>query len=90
MLHYSYLFADLVPREVGEKWLKYFREELPTVAFKCSTQQQAEKLGRRKMPTSTSKSLDEGSSMLQVRGQHTGTRLTSDNFVAAVVTRMII
>ncbi len=32
---------DLVPREVGEAWLKYFRQELPTVAFKASTQQQA-------------------------------------------------
>ncbi|KAL9262606.1 Guanine nucleotide-binding protein-like NSN1-like protein [Drosera capensis] len=31
---------DLVPREAVEKWLKYLREELPTVAFKCSTQQQ--------------------------------------------------
>ena len=56
-----------MPREVGEKWLKFFREELPTVAFKCSTQQQAEKLGRRKMPAS-SKVVDDGSSSgLQVR-----------------------
>lgn len=46
---------DLVPREVGEKWLKYFREELPTVAFKCSTQQQSDRLGRRKMPSSAGK-----------------------------------
>ena len=29
---------DLVPKENVEAWLKYFREELPTVAFKCSTQ----------------------------------------------------
>ncbi|KAE9617554.1 hypothetical protein Lal_00035028 [Lupinus albus] len=36
---------DLVPREAVEKWLKYFREELPTVAFKCSTQQQKSNLG---------------------------------------------
>ncbi|GFR43831.1 hypothetical protein Agub_g4952, partial [Astrephomene gubernaculifera] len=40
---------DLVPREVGERWLKYFREELPTVAFKCSTQQQDRGLGQKKM-----------------------------------------
>eukprot|EP00798_Chlamydomonas_sp_ICE-L_P017852 gene17852-24239_t len=40
---------DLVPREVGEKWLAYFREELPTIAFKCSTQQQATRMGQRKM-----------------------------------------
>ena len=29
--------ADLVPREVAEAWLKYFRQELPTVAFKAAT-----------------------------------------------------
>ncbi|XP_041003671.1 guanine nucleotide-binding protein-like NSN1 isoform X4 [Juglans microcarpa x Juglans regia] len=27
------------------KWLKYLREELPTVAFKCSMQQQRSNLG---------------------------------------------
>ncbi|KAJ9530208.1 hypothetical protein QJQ45_023474 [Haematococcus lacustris] len=42
---------DLVPREVGEQWLKYFREELPCVAFKCSTQQQGQGLKQAKMPT---------------------------------------
>ncbi|KAK9282154.1 hypothetical protein L1049_005066 [Liquidambar formosana] len=36
---------DLVPRESAEKWLKYLREELPTVAFKCSTQEQRSNLG---------------------------------------------
>ncbi|KAL0435495.1 UNVERIFIED_CONTAM: Guanine nucleotide-binding protein-like NSN1, partial [Sesamum radiatum] len=36
---------DLVPREAVEKWLKYLREELPTVAFKCSTQEQRSNLG---------------------------------------------
>ncbi|OWM82883.1 hypothetical protein CDL15_Pgr005283 [Punica granatum] len=36
---------DLVPREAVEKWLKYLREELPAVAFKCSTQEQRSKLG---------------------------------------------
>ncbi|GLC37214.1 hypothetical protein PLESTB_000992100 [Pleodorina starrii] len=41
---------DLVPREVGERWLKYFREELPTVAFKCSTQQQDRGLAQKRMP----------------------------------------
>ena len=34
---------DLVLEEALEKWLKYLREELPTVAFKCSTQQQRSK-----------------------------------------------
>ncbi|KAL5996383.1 Guanine nucleotide-binding protein-like nsn1 [Asimina triloba] len=36
---------DLVPREGVEKWLKYFREELPAVAFRCSTQEQRSNLG---------------------------------------------
>ena len=40
--------ADLVPREIAEAWLKYLREELPTVAFKCSTQKQAVNLGQRR------------------------------------------
>ena len=38
-----------MPREVVEQWLKHFREELPTVAFKCSTQKQANNLGRREL-----------------------------------------
>jgi len=49
---------DLVPREAGERWLKYFREELPTVAFKCSTQQQGAGLKQAKMPSA--KSLNDG------------------------------
>lgn len=32
---------DLVPQEVVKQWLKYLRGELPTVAFKCSTQKGA-------------------------------------------------
>jgi nuclear GTP-binding protein len=36
---------DLVPREVAESWLKYLKEELPAVAFKCSTQKQSTNLG---------------------------------------------
>lgn len=41
--------ADLVPKEVAEAWLKYLREELPAVAFRCTTQRQAANLkqGRR-------------------------------------------
>jgi nuclear GTP-binding protein len=39
---------------VAEAWLKYLREELPTVAFKCSTQRQATNLGQRRLPTSVS------------------------------------
>lgn len=60
---------DLVPREVGEQWLKFFREELPTIAFKCSTQQQSERLGRKKGTlnnTAASKTrISEDSSSLQ-------------------------
>jgi nuclear GTP-binding protein len=37
-----------VPREVGEAWLKHYRQELPAVAFKASTQQQSEGLGKAK------------------------------------------
>ena len=48
------LCADLVPREVAEAWLKYLREELPTVAFKCSTQKQASNLGQRHLPKAAS------------------------------------
>ncbi|EFJ26169.1 hypothetical protein SELMODRAFT_97911, partial [Selaginella moellendorffii] len=39
---------DLVPKEIAEKWLKYLREELPTVAFKCNTQMQRSNLSRKK------------------------------------------
>ncbi|KAJ3221636.1 Guanine nucleotide-binding protein-like 3-like protein [Clydaea vesicula] len=31
---------DLVPRETVEQWLKYLRNEFPTIAFKASTQNQ--------------------------------------------------
>ncbi|KAK9837475.1 hypothetical protein WJX81_005030 [Elliptochloris bilobata] len=41
---------DLVPREVAGAWLTYLREELPAVAFKCSTQEQAANLGQRRLP----------------------------------------
>lgn len=35
---------DLVPKEVVERWMKYLRNELPTVAFKSSTQSQSQHL----------------------------------------------
>ena len=38
--------ADLVPRDNLEKWLKYLRNEYPTVVFKSSTQSQNKNLGR--------------------------------------------
>ncbi|KAJ3002404.1 Guanine nucleotide-binding protein-like 3 [Thoreauomyces humboldtii] len=37
---------DLVPREVVEQWLKYLRNEFPTIAFKASTQNQRQNLGQ--------------------------------------------
>ena len=39
-------FADLVPRDTVEAWLKYLRNEFPTVAFKASTQTQRSNLGQ--------------------------------------------
>ncbi|KAG7014456.1 Guanine nucleotide-binding protein-like NSN1 [Cucurbita argyrosperma subsp. argyrosperma] len=46
---------DLVPREAVEKWLNYMREELPAVAFKCSTQEQRSNLGWKSSKTSKTK-----------------------------------
>ncbi|XP_062078866.1 guanine nucleotide-binding protein-like NSN1 [Humulus lupulus] len=51
---------DLVPREAVEKWLNYLREELPAVAFKCSTQEQRSNLGWK-----SSKAAKTTSSLLQ-------------------------
>jgi nuclear GTP-binding protein len=41
-----YLNLDLVPRETVEAWLKYLRNEFPTIAFKASTQTQRTNLGQ--------------------------------------------
>lgn len=40
--------ADLVPRDNLDKWLKYLRKSGPVTAFKASTQDQNNRLGRRK------------------------------------------
>jgi nuclear GTP-binding protein len=40
---------------VGEAWLKYYRQELPAVAFKASTQQQADGLSRHTRSSSKGK-----------------------------------
>lgn len=45
--------ADLIPRENLDQWLKYLRASLPAVAFKSSTQNQAKRLGRRKLGKKT-------------------------------------
>ena len=41
---------DLVPAEVVSQWLKYFRREFPTLAFKSSTQEQRN-LSRANVPS---------------------------------------
>ncbi|XP_053328516.1 guanine nucleotide-binding protein-like 3-like protein [Spea bombifrons] len=41
---------DLVPKPIVEKWLKYLRNEFPTVAFKASTQQQNKNLQQSRVP----------------------------------------
>lgn len=60
------MFADLVPRDVLEAWLKYLRRSFPTLPFKASTQEQGRRLGRRggrkgKMAPSLSQAELEGS-----------------------------
>jgi len=45
--------ADLIPRDNLDQWLKYLRTSLPAVAFKSSTQNQANRLGRRKLGKKT-------------------------------------
>ncbi|KAF9154087.1 Guanine nucleotide-binding protein-like 3 [Actinomortierella ambigua] len=42
---------DLVPRENVENWLKYLRNEYPTIAFKASTQSQRTNLGQSNIST---------------------------------------
>lgn len=48
--------ADLVPRDILDKWLKYLRKSTPAVAFKASTQNQAHKLGQKKFVNTKEKS----------------------------------
>ena len=40
----------MVPRDNVEHWLKYLRNEFPTVAFKASTQTQRNHIGRSSVP----------------------------------------
>mmetsp|Transcript_40864 Transcript_40864/g.80185 ORF Transcript_40864/g.80185 Transcript_40864/m.80185 type:complete len:577 (-) Transcript_40864:219-1949(-) len=53
---------DLVPVEVVNKWVKYFRREFPTIAFKASTQQQAANLKQSSVDVSKAASNDLGTS----------------------------
>ncbi|XP_055698136.1 guanine nucleotide-binding protein-like 3 homolog [Phlebotomus papatasi] len=53
--------ADLVPRDNLLNWLKYLRQFGPATAFKASTQDQVQKLGRRKFNESKSDKALQGS-----------------------------
>ncbi|KAJ8258948.1 hypothetical protein COCON_G00179600 [Conger conger] len=53
---------DLVSKEIVEKWIKYLRNEFPTVAFKASTQQQNRNLKRSSVPITQASSELLGSS----------------------------
>lgn len=59
--------ADLVPKDVLTSWLKHLREELPTVPFKSSTQQQARNLSHKQIKADVGASL-RGSECLGARG----------------------
>ncbi|XP_028669132.1 guanine nucleotide-binding protein-like 3-like protein [Erpetoichthys calabaricus] len=47
---------DLVSKDIVEKWLKYLRNEFPTVAFKASTQQQSRNLQQSNVPVTQASS----------------------------------
>jgi len=42
---------DLIPKDNVEHWLKYLRNEYPTVAFKCTTQEQRKNLNQSSVST---------------------------------------
>lgn len=54
--------VDLVPRENLDQWLKYLRMSLPAVPFKASTQNQAKRLGRRKLGRKSQNMIQSGTS----------------------------
>ena len=45
--NWLYALTDLIPRENVEDWLRYLRNEFPTIAFKASTQTQSDNLVRK-------------------------------------------
>jgi len=53
--------ADLVPKENLNNWIKYFRRFGPVTAFKASTQDQANRLGRRKLKQMNTEKAMQGS-----------------------------
>lgn len=64
MFYADLCFPDHVPREVVEQWLKYFRGELPTVAFKCNLQEQQKNSGKKLRKDSTNGDLLQTSNCL--------------------------
>jgi len=57
--------VDLVPKQIVRSWLEVLRKELPTVAFKASTQKQASNIGRAHTATaSTAYGADELTAVL--------------------------
>uniref|UniRef100_A0A2K6V1P1 G protein nucleolar 3 like n=1 Tax=Saimiri boliviensis boliviensis TaxID=39432 RepID=A0A2K6V1P1_SAIBB len=62
---------DLVPKEVVEKWLDYFQNELLTVAFKASTQHQVKNLNCCSVPVDqASESLLKTENPMRVLGNY--------------------
>ena len=43
-----FICLDLIPRDNLDRWLKYLRNEFPTIAFRASTQIQRDRLVRTK------------------------------------------
>jgi nuclear GTP-binding protein len=52
---------DLIPRDNVTKWLKYLRNEFPTIAFKASTQSQKSNLSCKTFQLSNTKSFERSS-----------------------------
>lgn len=40
---------DLIPKEVADAWIKYLRQDFPTIGFKSSTQHQRSNIGQSKI-----------------------------------------
>jgi ribosome biogenesis GTPase A len=53
-------FTDLVPQEVAQQWLTYFRQELPTIAFKAATKKSGT-IAQGKLPARARAAAAEGS-----------------------------
>eukprot|EP01025_Chloroclados_australasicus_P052547 TRINITY_DN6129_c0_g2_i1.p2 TRINITY_DN6129_c0_g2~~TRINITY_DN6129_c0_g2_i1.p2 ORF type:complete len:466 (+),score=68.64 TRINITY_DN6129_c0_g2_i1:94-1491(+) len=78
---------DLIPSEVCEQWLKYFRQEIPCIAFKCSTQKQSTNLGHRSS-TIGNKSVGEclgGDTLLKLLKNYTRSGDIKRNITVGVV-----